>query len=114
VVQGDVGFDIPETEDDSEARMADKDGYAAFLDALIAETKAFDGQVALVHGDTHYFKIDKPLPDATHMLSNFTRVQTFGSPNVHWIKVDVDATSRNVFTFSPMIVAANATKTLGE
>lgn len=114
VVQGDVGFDIPETEDDSEARMADKDGYAAFLDALIAETKGFDGQVVLVHGDTHYFKIDKPLPDATHMLANFTRVQTFGSPNVHWLRVDVDATSRNVFTFSPMIVAANATKSLGE
>jgi hypothetical protein len=114
VVQGDLGFDIPETEDDSEARLADKDGYAAFLDAMMAETKAYDGQVVLVHGDTHYFKIDKPLPDATHMLANFTRVQTFGSPNVHWLRVDVDAASRNVFTFSPMIVAANATKSLGE
>ena len=114
VVQGDLGFDIPETEDDSEARLAGKDGYAAFLDALIAETEAFDGQVVLVHGDTHYFKIDKPLPDATHMLANFTRVQTFGSPNVHWLKVDVDAASRNVFTFSPMIVAANAAKSLGK
>lgn len=114
VVQGDLGFDIPETEDDSEARLADKDGYAAFLDALMAETKAYEGQVVLVHGDTHYFKMDKPLPDASHMLSNFTRVQTFGSPNVHWLRVDVDAASRNVFTFSPMIVAANATKSLGE
>jgi hypothetical protein len=114
VVQGDLGFDIPETEDDSEARLADKDGYAAFLDAMMAETKAFEGQVVLVHGDTHYFKIDKPLPDATHMLANFTRVQTFGSPNVHWLRVDVDATSRNVFTFSPMIVAANVSKSLGE
>ena len=66
-----------------------------------------------MHGDTHYFKIDKPLPDATHMLANFTRVQTFGSPNVHWIKVNVDAASRNVFTFSPMIVAANAAEIAG-
>lgn len=114
VLQGDLGFDIPETEDDSEAHLPEKDGYAAFLDALMAETKAFDGQVALVHGDTHYFKIDKPLPDATHMLANFTRVQTFGSPNVHWISVKVDAAARNVFTFSPMIVAANAPKSLGE
>jgi hypothetical protein len=114
VVQGDMGFDIPETEDDSEARLPGKDGYAAFLDALNAETKAFGGQVALIHGDTHFFKIDKPLPDATHMLANFTRVQTFGSPNLHWLRVDVDATSRNVFTFSPMIVAANVGKSLGE
>jgi hypothetical protein len=112
VVQGDLGFDVPETEDDDESRLADHDGYAAFLDALIAETEAFDGQVVLVHGDTHYFKMDKPLTDATHMLPHFTRVQTFGSPNVHWVKVDVDASSRDVFTFHPMIVAANASKSL--
>lgn len=112
VIQGDIGFDVPETEDDNESRPADRDGYFAFLDTLIAETSAFDGQVVLVHGDTHYFKIDKPLPDAFHMLPNFTRVQTFGSPNVHWIKVDVDATTRDVFTFHPMIVPANATRSL--
>ncbi|WP_193177870.1 hypothetical protein [Oricola nitratireducens] len=108
VVQGDLGFDIPETEDDDESRLPGKDGYAAFLDAMIAETVAFDGQVVLVHGDTHYYKIDKPLIDATHLLPNFTRVQTFGSPNVHWIKVDVDAATPDVFTFHPMIVKANA------
>ncbi len=112
VIQGDPGFVIPETEDDDESRLPGKDGYAAFLDALIAQTEAFDGQVVLVHGDTHYFKIDKPLPDATHMLPNFTRVQTFGSPNIQWIKVDVDATGRDVFTFQPMVVAANAMKSM--
>jgi hypothetical protein len=112
VIQADPGFDIPETEDADESRMEGKEGYVAFLDALIAETEAYDGQVVLVHGDTHYFKMDKPLPNASHMLANFTRVQTFGSPNVHWIKVDVDAASRDVFTFHPMIVAANAKKSL--
>ncbi|WP_198666117.1 hypothetical protein [Tropicimonas sp. IMCC34043] len=112
VIQADPGFDVPETEDDDESRLPGKEGYAAFLDTLIAETEAFDGQVVLVHGDTHFFKIDKPLPDASHMLANFTRVQTFGSPNIHWIKVDVDAATRDVFTFHPMIVKANATKSL--
>ena len=108
VIQGDPGFDLPETEEDDESRLPGKNGYAAFLDALMAETLVFKGQVVLVHGDTHFFKIDKPLKNATHLLPNFTRVQTFGSPNVHWIKVDVDATSRDVFTFHPMIVEANA------
>ena len=108
VIQGDPGFDIPETEDDDESRLPEKDGYAAFLDALMAETAAFSGQVVLVHGDTHYFKIDKPLRDATHLIPNLTRVQTFGSPNIHWLMVDVDAASRDVFTFHPMIVDANA------
>lgn len=112
VIQGDLGFDVPETEDDDESRLAGKEGYAAFLDALITETETFGGQVVLVHGDTHFFKVDKPLPNAFHMLPNFTRVQTFGSPNVHWIKVDVDASTRDVFTFRPMIVAANSKKSL--
>lgn len=113
VFQGDPGFDIPETEDTDESRLPEKDGYAAFLDALMAEAQAYDGQVAVVHGDTHYFKIDKPLKDATHMIPNLTRVQTFGSPNVHWVQVDVDPASRDVFTFRPMIVPANAQVGLG-
>lgn len=107
VFQGDPGFDIPETEDDDESRLPDHDGYAAFLDKLMEETKAFAGQVVIVHGDTHYFKIDKPLAKATSMIPNLTRVQTFGSPNLHWIKVDVDTSTRDVFSFHPMIVPGN-------
>jgi hypothetical protein len=107
VFQADPGFDLPETEDTDESRMPDHNGYFTFLDAIIRETKAFQGQVVLVHGDTHFFKIDKPLINATNTLTNLTRVQTFGSPNVHWIRVTVDPTSREVFTFHPMIVEAN-------
>lgn len=114
VIQGDPGFDIPETWDRNEARANDNDGFHGVLDALAAQTRAFDGQVVLVHGDSHYFRIDKPLYDARHLLPNFTRVQTFGSPNIHWVRADVDATSRDVFTFRPMIVPGNAAKTLPE
>ena len=107
VFQGDPGFDLPETEDKDESRTPDHSGYFALLDAIIGETRAFNGQVVLVHGDTHFFKIDKPLINATNMLANLTRVQTFGSPNIHWIRVTVDASSPEVFTFHPMIVTAN-------
>jgi len=107
VFQGDLGFDLPETEDTDESRLPEKDGYAKFLDKLMEETKAFAGQVVIVHGDTHYFKIDKPLANATSLIPNLTRVQTFGSPNVHWIKVSVDTSSREVFSFHPMIVPGN-------
>lgn len=108
VIQADPGFDVPETEEIDESRLPDRDGYAAFLDALMEQSMGFDGQVVLVHGDTHFFKIDKPLKDAFHMIPNFTRVQTFGSPNIHWIKAIVDPASPNVFTFMPMIVPENA------
>jgi hypothetical protein len=107
VIQADPGFDVPETETVNERDSADRDGYTAFLAALAEETRAFPGQVVLVHGDTHFFKLDKPLMDATHLLPNFTRLETFGSPNIHWVKVDVNPATRTVFTFWPMMVPGN-------
>jgi hypothetical protein len=35
------------------------------------------------------------------------RVETFGTPNPHWLHVTVDPDDPNVFTFRPRIVAAN-------
>ena len=76
---------------------------------LLSDIKSFAGsnQVVLVHGDTHFFKLDKPLIDQAHLLPNFTRLETFGSPNVHWVKATANPRSRNYFTFEPMVVAAN-------
>jgi len=107
IFQADPGFDLPETETFNERAQPQFDGYTAFLNALVAETQAFDGQVVLVHGDTHFFKQDKPLVDQAHLIPNLTRLETFGSPNVHWVKVTVDPHGRNLFTFEPMIVSGN-------
>lgn len=107
VIQSDPGFDWPETETFNERTLPGFEGYTAFLDVLASETAAYDGQVVLVHGDTHFFKVDKPLYGQANLLRNFTRVETFGSPNVHWVKVNVDSNSRNVFSFEPMIVPGN-------
>ena len=92
--QGDPGFDLPETEELDERKNASVSGYTAFLAAVVAETEAFSGQVLLVHGDTHFFKMDKPLYSPTKVLPNLTRLQTFGSPAIHWVKVDVDTDDR--------------------
>lgn len=107
IIQADPSFDLPETETFNERALPGFEGYTAFLAALSSETAAFNGQVVLVHGDTHFFKVDKPLLDQAHLLPNFTRVETFGSPNIHWVKVTVNPKSRNVFTFEPMIVPGN-------
>jgi hypothetical protein len=106
-IQADPGFDLPETEGINEHTLAGFDGYTNFLRILEEETGNFDGEVLLVHGDVHFFKIDKPLTDQAHLIKNFTRVETFGSPNVHWIKVSVRPGSRNLFTIEPMIVPGN-------
>jgi len=106
IMQADPGFDLPETPVNERNDPA-FDGYTDLLNALAQETKAFSGQVVLVHGDTHFFKLDKPLVDQAHLIPNFTRLETFGSPNVDWVKATADPRSRNYFTFEPMVVAAN-------
>jgi hypothetical protein len=92
------------------------DGFQEFLLALRTEAIAFAKPVAYVHGDSHYFRIDKPFLDAQgRRLENFTRVETFGDHqenddnDVHWLKVLVDARSREVFAYQQQIVPANRT-----
>jgi len=104
VWQGDPGFDLPETEDLNERDNPSYSGYTNFLNALVAETETYKGQVLIVHGDTHFFKLDKPLYSPTKVLPNLTRLQTFGSPSIHWVRVMVDPTSTSVFTIEPVMV----------
>ena len=92
-------------------------GYTDIRAQLQKETMAFGKPVVLVHGDSHFFRIDKPLSpmrvrgkEITPALENFTRVETFGTPYHHWLHVTVDATDPSVFTFRPRIVAANLTQ----
>jgi hypothetical protein len=90
------------------------DGFQTFLVALRTETIAFGKPVTYVHGDSHYFRVDKPFLDSQgRRLENFTRVETFGdnqqngNNDVQWLKVLVDPSSRDVFAFQPQIVPAN-------
>src|SRR6476619_2344586 len=56
------------------------DGYHDILSELRSLTIAFEKPVVLVHGDSHYFMVDKPLLDPDgRRVENFTRVETFGA-----------------------------------
>ena len=92
----------------------DPHGFTDTRNLLEKETIAFGKPVVLVHGDSHFFRIDMPFgppraPGASPppALENFTRVETFGSPNHHWLEVTIEPDDPNVFTFRPRIVAAN-------
>jgi hypothetical protein len=92
------------------------DGFVEFLGALRDEVIAFRKPVAYVHGDSHYFRVDKPFFDSLgRRLENFTRVETFGdnqtngNNDVHWVRVFVDPRSREVFSYEPQIVPGNRT-----
>ncbi|MEP6771756.1 MAG: hypothetical protein ABI893_08165 [Polaromonas sp.] len=104
VIQADPGFDLPETEGTDESQAPGVSGYRNFISNVIAETEQFAGQVLLVHGDTHFFKVDKPLYSPTRLLPNLTRLQTFGSPLIHWVRVTVEPKNPNVFAIQPVIV----------
>jgi len=105
VFQGDPGFDLPETEDVDESTAPEFLGYRNFLGQVVRQTEQFKGQVLLVHGDTHFFKVDKPLYSPTRLMPNLTRLQTFGSPSLHWVRVAVDPDSAHVFNIQPVIVS---------
>jgi hypothetical protein len=119
ITQADPGFDDTDgtraptrnantlVEDDAQKSV---DGFHDFLVELRAQVIAFGRPVAYVHGDTHYFRVDKPLLDSTgKRITNFTRVETFGDHqptlgDVNWLKVTVNPSSRSVFSFEPQIV----------
>ncbi len=104
VFQADLNFN-------NELHLADTrswDAFPAYVDALRSETSSFSGQVALVHGDSHYFKLDKPINGASGgVLANFTRVETFGARNTHWVSATIDPKDPNLFEFSTRMVPGN-------
>jgi hypothetical protein len=82
-------------------------GFTDFLRVLEEEISNFDRPIALVHGDTHFFRVDKPLRFAKNQRAyeHFTRAETFGSPHVHWVRAIVDLNDPQVFSFKPELVS---------
>jgi len=88
-------------------------GFDGFLRVLEERTLEFGKPVVYVHGDTHTFRIDKPLvrtPEGKRFIENFTRVETFGFPNTHWVRFTIDPDDPNIFRIRPEIVDANRVK----
>jgi hypothetical protein len=99
IMQANPGFELPREQ---------RTGFNDFLDALQIEVAQFAKPVVLVHGDSHYFRIDKPLLDSRNQrFMNFTRVETFGPPDMHWVKATINPSDPNLFKFEPMVVKAN-------
>jgi hypothetical protein len=123
ISQADPGFDAadptrapvrnPKTLVETHGQL---DGFHDFLTALRTEVIGYGRPVAHVHGDSHYFRVDKPfLDDSGRRLETFTRVETFGdhaangNNDVQWVKALVNPHSREVFAFQPQIVPGNRT-----
>jgi hypothetical protein len=75
-------------------------GYRDLLERIRQQTRAFAGQVLLVHGDTHWQRVDRPLRIGAQKLANFTRLESFGSPFMGWVDVTVDSDDAQLFHFT--------------
>jgi hypothetical protein len=111
--QANIFPDFPPFPDDSKKG----EGFVDIRALLEKEATAFGKPVVLMHGDSHYFRIDNPFrhrrepgKPGVPSLENFLRLETFGSPNHHWVQATVDPNDPNAFTFRPRIVAANVIK----
>jgi hypothetical protein len=84
--------------------------YDAFLDALIEEMQGYRKPVLYVHGDTHIFRVGKPLlnPKTQRFFENLTRLETFGWPDSAWVRVRVNPASPHLFEIHPEIVPGNS------
>jgi Calcineurin-like phosphoesterase len=91
------------------AEIRKKSGYADMVRMLEAEVLNFGKPVLFVHGDTHVFRVDKPLFNIKNRrtFENFTRVEVFGSPDVHWVRIVVDSNNPGLFIIRPEIVEGN-------
>jgi hypothetical protein len=91
------------------ARAARPNGFAPITTLLRELALDYDRPVALVHGDTHYFRVDKPFEEAGtfKVYGRITRAETFGDPNSHWLRMTVNPDDPDVFSFRPMLVPGN-------
>lgn len=102
-------------------------GYKDFVSLVRTRTLALAKPVVYVNGDTHYFRIDRPLtgaypgcvggatpcvpvavnPSPTDRVEGFTRVEVFGQNDVHWVRGFIDTEDPRIFTFAPQTVPGN-------
>ena len=104
-MQANPNFELASTEQQ-------RQGFNAILARITQHAIAFGKPVLLAHGDSHYFRVDKPLagpvaPSGSAILENVTRLENFGSPSVHWVEVFVNPHDPNVFRIEQRIVEGN-------
>lgn len=86
---------------EQQARGLSQHGYRALLELLRDESAAFAGQVLVVHGDTHRARVDQPLRNRQRQkLANFTRLETYGYPQMGWTEVRIDPATPELFRFT--------------
>lgn len=79
------------------------EGFVDTIAAIEEFVSQFPRPVVCIHGDTHYYRVDKPFKDdaGRQIHLHFTRMEVFGAPNVAGVAVTVDPEDPLVFSFKP-------------
>lgn len=59
-----------------------RDGFGELRNRLEALAARFPGKIVLIHGDTHVYRDDEPLP-------GLRRIEVWGSPVVSWLRAAI-------------------------
>jgi hypothetical protein len=101
-MQADMALEAP-------AGSPDRLGFGAIVLALEQETLGFPGVTWLAHGDSHLFRLDKPLHGSRdgRLIESFSRIENFGDLDVHWVRITVDPDDPEVFSAQARMVPQN-------
>ena len=77
------------------------DSKKPVYDALRKHVESLHGRlgkpILFIHGDTHMYRVDYPFSVPIR------RLETYGSPFVGWVRVTVDPSKPELFTFQPQL-----------
>jgi hypothetical protein len=80
------------------------------LARLLAISHSCEGHTAAATASIAEPAWDEKTERLSPSIENFTRLETFGTPNHHWVEVSVNPNDPNVFSIRQRIVAANVVK----
>ena len=102
----DATFDRAEAHDAAgvlllmQAEPAAEPGYLEVRDRILTRAAQFGRPVLLVHGDEHVYEVERSYGG----VANLTRLETFGDTASNWLRVSVDPTTKDVFSWQPQTV----------
>ncbi len=76
-------------------------GYDPIIAKLATRARAFGRPVLVLQGDSHVFRFDRPLLDATPPVPNLTRLVVQGAESTprQWLQLNVAPSTAEVFTW---------------
>jgi hypothetical protein len=80
-------------------------GFTASIGgALLPLSEAWGRPVLLIHGDSHRFRFDRPFANSRgDVIRNLARLEVYGAPDVHAVRVRVDTDAASPFDVTPVL-----------